>query len=36
MRMNVFIVQKPDVENIRRLNLAAVKVTATEVTELPL
>jgi hypothetical protein len=37
MRMGMFIVQKkanPDVENIRGLNLAVVKLTTVEVTAL--
>jgi hypothetical protein len=39
MRMNMFVEQdkaKPDTENIRDLNLAAVKLTTIQVTELPL
>jgi hypothetical protein len=39
MRMNMFAVQdkvKPDVENIRSLNLAVVKLTTVQVTKLPL
>jgi hypothetical protein len=38
-RMNMFAVQdkaKPDIENIRGLNLAAVKLTTAQVTKLPL
>jgi hypothetical protein len=39
MRMNIFAVQekaKPGIENIRGLNLAVVKLTAVQVTKLPL
>jgi hypothetical protein len=39
MSMNMFVVQdkaKPDTENIRGLNLAVVKLTTIQVTELPL
>jgi hypothetical protein len=39
MRKNMFAVwdkAKPDIENIRALNLAMVKLTAVQVTELPL
>jgi hypothetical protein len=39
MRMNTFAVQdkmKPDIENIRGLNLAVVKFTTVEMTKLPL
>jgi hypothetical protein len=39
MRMNMFAVQdkaKPDVENIRGLNLAVVKLTTVQVTKLQL
>jgi hypothetical protein len=34
MRMNMFA--KPDIENIRGLNLAVVKLTTVQVTKLPL
>jgi hypothetical protein len=39
MRMNMFSVNekaKPDTENIKGLNLAVVKLTAVQVTQLPL
>jgi hypothetical protein len=39
MRMAVFALQdkvKPDTENVRGLNLAAVKLTTVQVTKLPL
>jgi hypothetical protein len=39
MRMNMFAAQdkaKPDMENIKGLNLAAVKLTIVQVTKLPL
>jgi hypothetical protein len=39
MRMNMFAAQdktKPDIENTRDLNLAVVKLTAVQVTKLPL
>jgi hypothetical protein len=39
MRMNMFAVQdtvKPDIGNIRGSNLATVKLTAVQVTRLPL
>jgi hypothetical protein len=39
MRINFFAAQdkkKPDTENIRGLNLAAVKLTTVEVAKLPL
>jgi hypothetical protein len=39
MRMNMCVVYdkaKPDIENIRVLNLAMVKLTIVEVTKLPL
>jgi hypothetical protein len=39
MRMNMFMVQdkaKPDIENIRGLNLAEVKLMAIQMTKLPL
>jgi hypothetical protein len=39
MRMNMFAAQdkaKPDIENVRGLNLAAVKLTTVQITKLPL
>jgi hypothetical protein len=39
MRMNMFVVwdkAKPDVENIRGLNFAVVKLTTVQMTNLPL
>jgi hypothetical protein len=39
MRMNMFAVldkAKPDIENIRGLNLAVVKLATVQVTRLPL
>jgi hypothetical protein len=39
MRMNMFVAQekvKPGIENIRGLNLVAVKVMTVQVTKLPL
>jgi hypothetical protein len=39
MRMNMFAVydkEKPDTENIWGLNLAVIKLTAVQVTKLPL
>jgi hypothetical protein len=39
MRMNIFAAigqGKPDIENKRDLNLAAVKLTTVQVTKLPL
>jgi hypothetical protein len=38
MRMNMFVVEdkvKPEVENIRGLNLAVVKLTIVQMTKLP-
>jgi hypothetical protein len=39
MRMNMFAIEdkaKPDIENIRGLNLAVVKITTFQATKLPL
>jgi hypothetical protein len=36
MRMSMFAEAKPDTENIRGSNLAAVKLTTVQVTKLPL
>jgi hypothetical protein len=39
MRMNMFAIKekaKPDIENIRGLNLAVVKLTTVQMTKLPL